>query len=155
MVTPRNIAFSYLCVTIKARELETRRDYALDQGFKFMVMAVFTYLIFVCVIRLVLGRQYKAKSFLIDIVGIVVVFGSFLISKYGNFLKLPGYLYYGLPVVLTVFLPPLALKMKSEQVLKYLALSILTVPFVHIFFSFFVGWGDFLPFIKIPSLWTL
>ncbi|MDI9514620.1 MAG: hypothetical protein GX384_01790 [Clostridiaceae bacterium] len=127
----------------------------MDPGFKFMVMVAFTYLIFLCVVRLVLGKQYKAKSFLIDIIGILVVFGSFIISKYNNILKLPGYLHYALPIALTVLLPPLALRMKSHQVLKYLALSILAVPFVHIVFSFFVGWGDLLPFIRIPSLWTL
>ena len=120
-----------------------------------MVMVAFTYLIFLCVIRLVLGKQYKSKSFLIDIIGILVVFGGFIISKYNNILKLPGYLHYALPIALTVLLPPLALRMKSHQVLKYLALSILAVPFVHIVFSFFVGWGDLLPFIRIPSLWTL
>lgn len=127
----------------------------MDQGFKFMVMAVFTYLIFLCVIRLVLGKQYKAKSFLIDIIGILAVFGSFILAKYRSFLKLPGFLVYILLFLLTVLLPPLALKMKSDQVLKYLALGVLAVPVIHLFFSFFVGWGDLLPFIRIPSLWTL
>ena len=53
----------------------------MDPGFKFMVMVAFTYLIFLCVVRLVLGKQYKAKTFLIDIIGILGVFGSFIISK--------------------------------------------------------------------------
>lgn len=127
----------------------------MDQGFRFLVIAVFTYLIFLCVIRIVLGKQYKAKPFLIDIIGIVTVFGSFLVTKYGNFLELPPYIYYALPAVLTVCVPPLTLRMKSDQVLKYLALSIVAVPFIHLFFSFFLGWGDLVPFIKIPSLWTL
>lgn len=127
----------------------------MDQGFRFLVIAVFTYLIFLCVIRIVLGKQYKTKSFLIDIVGIVTVYGSFLISKYGNFMKLPAFLYYALPLVLSICIPPLALRMKSDQVLKYLALGILVIPFVHIFFSLFFGWGDMVPFVRIPSLWSV
>jgi len=127
----------------------------LDQGLKYMVIAVFTYLIFLCVIRLVLGKQYKAKSFLIDIIGILAVFGSFIIIKYKSTLKLPEFLVYVLPFLLTVLLPPLVLKMNSDQILKYLVLSVLAVPIIHLFFAFFVGWGDLLPFIRIPSLWTL
>jgi hypothetical protein len=102
-----------------------------------------------------LGSQFKAKPFLINIIGMITVYGSMLIGRYGNFLKLPAYLYYALPVLITVFLPPLALKMKSEQTLKYFAYSLISVPVLHLCFSFLLGWGEFLPFIKIPSLWKI
>ncbi len=127
----------------------------MDQAFRFLIMAAVTYIAFLCVIRLIIGSQYKAKSFLINIIGMITVYGSFLISRYGNFLKLPVLLYYVFPVLLTVFLPPLALKMKSDQTLKYLAFSLLAVPVIHLVFSFLLGWGEFLPFIKIPSLWNI
>lgn len=126
----------------------------MDQSFRFIVITAVTYMAFLCVIRLVLGTQYRNKSFLINIIGMITVYGSFLIARYGNFLKLPAFLYYALPVLITVFLPPLALKMKSDQTLKYLAFSILAVPLIHFVFSFFIGWGEFLPFFKIPSLWN-
>jgi len=118
-------------------------------------MAVVTYLTFLCVIRLVLGNQYKSKSFLINIIGIFTVFGSFIISRYNDILKLPGFLYYILLILLTVFLPPLSLKMKSDQTLKYIALGVVAVPLLHLLFSLLLGWGEYLPFIKIPSLWEL
>ncbi|HBR02841.1 MAG TPA: hypothetical protein DD738_09530 [Ruminiclostridium sp.] len=127
----------------------------MDQSFRFIVVAAATYLAFLCVIRLVLGTQYKVKSFLINVIGMITVYGSLLISRYGNFLKLPVYLYYILPALLTVFLPPLSLKMKSDQVLKYLGYSILALPIIHILFSFLLGWGELLPFIKVPSLWNI
>mgnify|MGYP000879884613 CR=1 FL=1 len=141
--------------TISVDSSRSKGEVAMDQSFRFLVIAAVTYLAFLSVIRLVLGSQYKAKSFLINIIGILTVFGGLLIGKYGNFLKLPVYIYVALPVLLTVLIPPLALKMKSDQTLKYLAFSILAVPVVHIFFSFLVGWDDFLPFIKIPSLWNI
>lgn len=127
----------------------------MDRGLKYMVIAVFAYLVFLCVIRIVMGRQYKAKSFLADIVGILAVFGSFILAKYNDAIKLPAYLNYILSAALIILLPPLGLKMKSDQVLKYLVLVILAVPFIHVFFAFFVGWDDLLPFFRIPSLWTL
>lgn len=127
----------------------------MDQAFRFLIMAAVTYIAFLCVIRLVIGSQYKAKSFLINIIGMITVYGSFLISRYGNFLRLPGWFYYVLPVLLTVFLPPLSLKMKSDQTLKYLAFSLLAIPVIHLCFSFLLGWGEFLPFINIPSLWNI
>lgn len=127
----------------------------MDQSFQFIVMAAVTYLAFLCVIRIIMGSQYKAKSFLINVIGMVTVYGSLLISRYGNFLKLPIYIYYIIPVLLTVFLPPLSLKMKSDQTLKYLGYSLLAVPVIHLLFSFLLGWGEFLPFIKIPSLWNI
>lgn len=127
----------------------------MDQAFRFLVMAAITYIAFLCVIRLVLGTQFKTRSFLINIIGMITVYGSMLISRYGNFLKLPAYLYYALPLLITVFLPPLSLKMKSDQTLKYFAFSLITVPILHFCFSFLLGWGEFLPFIKIPSLWNI
>ena len=127
----------------------------MDSSFRFIVMTAVTYLGFLCVIRLVIGSQYKGKSFLVNVIGMITVYGSFLITRYGNFLKLPAFLYYVLPLILTVFLPPLSLKMKSDQTLKYFAFSIIAVPVIHMFFSFFFGWGEFLPFLKIPSLWNV
>lgn len=127
----------------------------MDQAFRFLIMAGITYLTFLCVIRLVMGSQYKSKSFLINIIGMFTVYGSFIISRYNNVLKLPGFLYYILLLLLTVFLPPLSLKMKSDQTLKYFAFGIVAVPLLHLLFSLLLGWGEYLPFIQIPSLWEL
>jgi len=118
-------------------------------------MAAVTYLAFLCVIRIAMGSQYKSKSFLINIIGMLTVYGSFIISRYNDVLKLPGFLYYILLILLTVFLPPLSLKMKSDQTLKYIALGVVAVPLLHLLFSLLLGWGEYLPFIKIPSLWEL
>ena len=127
----------------------------MDQAFRFLIMAGVTYLAFLCVIRVVMGSQYKSKSFLINIIGMFTAYGSFIISRYNNVLKLPVYLYYILLIFLTVFLPPLVLKMKSDQTLKYVAFGIVAVPLLHLLFSLLLGWGGYLPFIQIPSLWDL
>lgn len=127
----------------------------MDQAFRFLIMAAISYMAFLCVIRLVMGSQYKAKSFLINIIGMITVYGSFIISRYKGLFKLPGYIVYIIIICLMIFLPPLALKMKSDQTLKYFAFGIIAVPVLHLLFSLLIGWGDYLPFIPIPSLWNL
>ncbi|HHW21946.1 MAG TPA: hypothetical protein GXX26_03565 [Clostridiaceae bacterium] len=127
----------------------------MDHSFRILVMSAVTYMVFLLVVRISLGNQYKAKSFLINIIGILTVFGSFIISRYNEILKLPVFVYYILIILLTVFLPPLSLKMKSDQTLKYLAVGVVSIPLLHLVFSLLLGWGDILPFIKLPSLWEL
>lgn len=125
----------------------------MDQAFRLLVIVAVLYLVFLCVIRLVMGTVYKSKSFLINIIGIITVFGGFIFSRFGEYLKLPDYIYYIVPVLLIVLLPPLSLNMKTDQTLKYLIFFVLSVVLIHVLFSLIVGWKDLLPFIKIPSLW--
>jgi hypothetical protein len=133
----------------------TQGGRTVDQSFRMLVMTAVTYMVFLLVVRTALGNQYKSKSFLINIIGILTVFGSFIIARYDDLLKLPVFVYYILIVLLTVFLPPLSIKMKSDQTLKYLAVGVVAVPLLHLFFSLMLGWGDILPFIPLPSLWDL
>jgi hypothetical protein len=126
-----------------------------DQSFRILVMAAVTYMVFLCVVRIAMGNQYKARSFLINIIGILTVFGSFIIIHGNEILKLSALVYYILIILLTVFLPPLSLKMKSDQTLKYIAVGIVAIPLLHLLFSLLLGWGDILPFIPLPSLWDL
>ena len=50
-------------------------------------------------------------------------------------------------------LPPLALKIRRAEILRYLPMAILMAPAIHVFFSLFVGWHDYMPFpVYIPSL---
>ncbi|NLM73071.1 MAG: hypothetical protein GX184_03455 [Clostridiaceae bacterium] len=125
----------------------------MDQAFRLLVIVAVLYLVFLCVIRLVMGTVYKSKSFLINIIGIITVFGGFILSRFGEYLKLPDYIYYIVPVLLIVLLPPLSLNMKTDQTLKYLIFFVVSVVLIHVLFSLLVGWKDLLPFIKIPSLW--
>lgn len=127
----------------------------MDQAFRFIVMTAVAYLAFLCVVRIAVGNQYKARSFLINIIGMLSVFGSFIIIRYKEMLKLPAYVIYILVILLAVILPPLSLKMKSDQTLKYIAVGIVAIPVLHLLFSLLLGWGDILPFIALPSLWEL
>ena len=66
-----------------------------------------------------MGSVYKTKSFRINLIGVVTVYGSFIIARFGRQLNLPDYVLYIVPVLLIVLLPTLSLNMKTNQTLKY------------------------------------
>jgi hypothetical protein len=97
-------------------------------------------------------RRPDAKI-LASITLLVVVLGM-LFARYAHILfQPPWWVYYGVPASTTLLLPPAALRMSRNEVLQYIPLSILMAPAIHVFFSVFVGWHDYMPFpFYIPSL---
>ena len=47
------------------------------------------------------------------------------------------------------------LNMNIKESLSYLMLTTLAAPVLHVLFSFFIGWKNYLPFIPVPSIWEL
>ena len=78
-----------------------------------------------------------------------------IIGKYGANINLYWWIYYSIPLLLTVFVPTIYFKMNRSEVTKYLSLTFLSAPIIHILFSFFFGWKNYMPFIKIPSIWEI
>lgn len=91
---------------------------------------------------------------MLTVTGIVVV-GGMTFAKYGNNFGLPWWIYYTLPALLTLLLPPLAFRMKGREIGQYLVLAFLSSPFIHFVFSFLLGWKEYMPFIPVPSIWEL
>ena len=84
----------------------------------------------------------------------VVVCCGMTFARYGHLLfHLPWWIYYGVPAGLTIFLPPLVLRMARSEVLRYLPSAVLLAPAVHVVASLAFGWHDYMPFpAYIPSL---
>jgi hypothetical protein len=103
------------------------------------------------------GRTKKPNSALLVFLTVVVVVFGMVFARYGHVLfQLPWWIYYGLPALLTFLLPPIILKMKRTEVFRYLPMAILMAPVIHVSFSLFVGWHDYMPFpVYIPSLLSL
>jgi len=74
-----------------------------------------------------------------------------LIGKYGAGWGWPWWIYYSVPMLITVFFPPLYFKMRKRETVTYLVLAFLSAPLIHVLFSL-AGWKSFMPFIKIPSI---
>lgn len=85
------------------------------------------------------------------VAGIVVV-GGMIFAKYGNNTGLPWWIYYTVPALLTLLLPPIAFRMKGTETLLYLVLAFLSSPVIHVFFSLILGWKEYMPFIPVPSI---
>jgi hypothetical protein len=100
------------------------------------------------------GRAKKPNAPLLAILTVIVVVFGMVFARYGHILlQLPWWIYYGLPASLTFLLPPIVLKMKRAEVVRYVPMAVLMAPAIHVFFSLFVGWHDYMPFpVYIPSL---
>jgi hypothetical protein len=69
-------------------------------------------------------------------------------TAYGK--ELPWWIFYGIPVLLTYLFPPAILRMSRYELLIYTPLAVLMGPAIHIFFSFFFGWHEYMPLFYIP-----
>jgi hypothetical protein len=117
----------------------------------FPVMIFASLLVFLLVIRAVLpGQKFRQKKYTIGLLSVWVVVVGMLFGKYGATWGLPWWIYYPVPMLMTVLLPPFVLKLRKAKTMLYLILSFLSAPFIHLFFSFFFGWTEYMPFWEIP-----
>lgn len=121
---------------------------------EFLCLLVVSFCIFVLIIRVVMGlTEWKRHFKKIILLGLVVVIGGMFFGKFGAHWGLPWWLYYPIPMLITVFLPPFVLKMKRKEIVLYILFSFISAPIIHTLFSLFLGWTNYMPFFKIPSLW--
>ena len=127
-------------------------DLTLSEGtFRFVAFILASIVVFNMILWIVVGGQsYRQKILtILSLTGLCVVLGM-LIGKFGSHWGLPWWIYYTLPLLMTLFIPPWILKMNRRQILIYLLLSFISAPFIHAFFSFFFGWNEYMPFLEIP-----
>ena len=128
----------------------------MEAWIRFATFIIASYFVFGAILYFVLRRRHHAPRLARILgIGLVVIVGGMVFAKFGQNTGWPWWIYYTLPMLLTVLLPPLYFKMSRREVPEYLLLSFLSAPVVHLFFSFFVGWKDYLPFLEVPSLWEL
>jgi hypothetical protein len=123
---------------------------------RFLVFMAAAFLAFVAVLLFTIrNRASKPSSGKVCGVGIAVVVAGMCFARYIHliFPKLPWLIYYGIPAINTVFLPPLWLRMSKLEAAQYLPLAWLTAPAIHLLFSLLAGWHDYMPFpAYIPSI---
>jgi len=102
------------------------------------------------VIRIVLDKnEFYKKKRLIFLLAVFVIIVGMLFGKYGSNFGLKWWIYYTIPMLMNVLLPPIFLKLNTKKTLLYLGLSFLSAPLIHICFSKCVGWTEYMPFWKI------
>lgn len=125
----------------------------MNTAWHFPVMIFVSFFIFLLVIRIVLGQdEIKQKIKTILILSLFVVVLGMMFGRYGAQMGMKWWIYYPVPMLMNVFLPPFILKMNFQKTLLYLLLSFLSAPIIHIFFSFFLGWAEYMPFWDIPNV---
>jgi hypothetical protein len=124
--------------------------------YRFVVFLTAAFLLFLAAVLWVIRRRIaKPGLWRILCLAIIVVPIGMVFARYSHIYihGLPWEIYYGAPAMITFFLPPLGLRMSRREIAHYVPLALLIAPTIHIVFSLFVGWHDYMPFpIYIPSL---
>ncbi len=123
---------------------------------EFIVLTIVSIIVVILILRYTLNTRKTNPINDFRIVGIIVILEilCMLLGKYGANLGFPWWIYYPTPMLITIFFPTIYFKMKKIETIKYLVLTFVSAPMIHIIFSL-IGWKNYMPFIKIPSLFEL
>ncbi len=123
---------------------------------RFTVFILVSLVAFWMILRFVMRRRSSPPSILsLTWVAAVVVIGGMVFAKFGQNAGLPWWIYYTVPALTTLVLPPLVFRLSMRELWQYLLLAFLSSPVIHILFSLFLDWHEYMPFIHIPSLRSL
>jgi hypothetical protein len=120
---------------------------------RFIIFILVSMVVFFWLIRFSLRqREIKPETRSLMLVMAIVVVGGMLFAKYGNNMGLPWWIYYTVPALVTLPLPPVVFRMSVSELRLYLILALFSSPVIHVVFSLVLGWKEYMPFIPIPSL---
>ena len=123
---------------------------------RFTVFVLVSLVAFIAILYVVTRRRTQRPNTLTVVaVAALVVVGGMLFAKFGNNIGLPWWIYYTVPALVTLALPPVAFKFSGSELAQYLVLAFLSSPVIHVAFSFFFDWHEYMPFIPVPSLKSL
>ena len=124
-----------------------------SDAIRFSIFVAVSLLVFVALLRIVTRhRAVKPRSVAVSLVAAVVVVGGMVFAKYGNNAGLPWWIYYTVPALATLLVPPAAFRFDKAEIAQYLLLAFLSSPAIHVAFSVLLGWHEYMPFIPVPSL---
>lgn len=120
---------------------------------RFWIFMLVSFAVFIAILGFVTRRRAeRPRTAVIVAVSAIVVTGGMLFAKFGSNAGLPWWIYYGVPALATLLLPPVAFSFSGRELGQYLVLALLASPAIHIAFSLFLGWHEYMPFIPVPSL---
>ena len=109
-------------------------------------MAASTAVLAAIILGVTHGHVRTAVS--VGVAALISVIGI-LFAKFGATFGLPWTVYYTVPMLATVFIPPFVFRLGFARSLIYVVLAFLSAPLIHIFFVMAFGWTDYMPFLKI------
>jgi hypothetical protein len=116
----------------------------------FFVYMLAALIVFVLALLFIMRKRPKQPIFKIILLSSIAVVGGMTFARitYGN--GLPWWIFYGVPALITFILPPFVLRMNKRELLFFVPLIVLMSPVIHILFSFFFGWHDYMPLFYVP-----
>ena len=105
---------------------------------------------FIGLLIFTLRARSQKPVFRILLLALLVVVCGMLFARITYGKGVPWWIFYGLPALNTFILPPLILHMSRRELILYVPLAILMSPVIHIFFSYFFGWHDYMPLFYVP-----
>jgi len=128
----------------------------MEANTRFAVFILVSFAVFVWVLRFVLRRRAtKPNWFWILAIAMILVPGGMAFARWGATTGLPWWVYYTVPALATLFVPPAAFRMARVEAVEYVVLAFLMAPAIHTLFSLFLGWKEYMPFLPVPSLFEL
>ncbi len=125
----------------------------MSEAWRFPILIIVSLIIFVMILRFIVRKRARQPSSIsILIVSAIVVVGGMIFAKSTQNSGWPWWLYYTVPALVTLFLPPVTFRFSGQELWRYLVLAFLSAPAIHVAFSFFLGWHDYMPFIPVPSM---
>jgi hypothetical protein len=119
---------------------------------RFWVFVLVSLVAFVAILRFVTRKRVaRPRPSTVAIVAGIVVIGGMVFAKFGHNAGLPWWIYYTVPALATLVLPPATFRFSGKELAHYLVLAFLSSPAIHVAFSFLLGWHEYMPFIAVPE----
>jgi hypothetical protein len=137
--------------------VEAPIDHVSDSAtLRFAVFVLVSFVAFLLLLKLILAKR-PARPGLVSLLSVsaVVVVAGMVFAKVAANSGLPPWVYYGLPAVATLLVPPIVFGMRRGEIAAYLCAASLMPAVIHVAFSLFLGWKEYLPFWAVPSLGEL
>lgn len=117
---------------------------------QFLVYMVVAMIVYYFLLNFIVRKRSHRPYIKILLLTLLVTAGGMIFARITYGINLPWWIFYGIPALLTFLLPPIVLRMSWREILRYIPLAILMSPAIHIFFSFFIGWHEFMPLFYVP-----
>ena len=117
---------------------------------KFLVYMLFALIVFVLVLLFTLRERPKQPVFRIVLLSLIAVVGGMTFARFTYGKGVPWWIFYGIPAFVTFVLPPIVMRLTKHELKYYIPIIVLIAPTIHVFFSFFFGWHDYMPLFYVP-----
>jgi hypothetical protein len=117
---------------------------------QFLVYMVVAMIVYFAVLTFTVRKRSPRPYVKLLLLTLLVTAGGMIFARITYGKELPWWIFYFIPVLVTYIFSPLILRMSRHELWVYVPLALLMGPTIHILFSFFLGWHQYMPLFYIP-----